>query len=605
MSLVPPGKILLMNKFISKLTNKPGIYKMLDANSNIIYVGKAANLKKRVSSYFTRKNDSIKTNILVENISNIEVIITKNEEEALILENTLIKKYKPKYNILLRDDKSYPYIMVDMSHKYPLIKFYRGDKSSKKGFFFGPYTQVSKVRYMLNLLQKLFKIRSCDNTFFSNRKKPCLQYQINRCDAPCVNFISSKTYGESITNSILLLQGKNNSIIDNYTKKMDDFSKEMRYEEASVIRDKISMIRTITKPKDIIENQGDIDIITIADKNNIICVDVFSTRNGINLGCKQYDFKKDIANSKYLLVSFIKQYYLSNIPPDKIVTYMKVNDYALIENLLKRKYKKGVKFIAAARNPYKKWIKICQQNTDERLKYTLVKSDNVNFFKSISSDFKMKISNGLCFDVSHHGGNNTQGSAVWFDNLGPKKNMYRRYNLNQSTKSDDYGAMREMISRRLKKLIDSDSIPDLLIVDGGKGQINIVNNIISEQKLTKLLIIGVVKGQHRKSDNDRIISSELKDITHTLSRESIINIQKMRDEAHRFAITGQRNKQLKKKYNSKLDGIAGIGLQRKTQILKYFGGIQGVLKASVEELSRVPQINENLAEKIYKHLQNR
>ena len=578
---------------------------MLDANGKVIYVGKAANLKKRVSSYFSRKNDSIKTNILVENIYNVEVIITKNEEEALILENTLIKKYKPKYNILLRDDKSYPYIFIDTSHKYPLMKFYRGDKSTKKGFFFGPYTQVSKVRYMLNLLQKLFKIRSCENSFFANRKKPCIQYQINRCDAPCVNLISPDNYNESITNSILLLQGKNNSIIDNFTKKMDDLSKEMKYEEASIIRDKISMIRTIAKPKDIIENQGDIDVITIAVKNNIACIDVFLTRDGVNLGSKQYHFNKtDTNDSEYLLTSFIKQYYLSNNPPDKIITHEKVVDYTLIEKILKKKYKKNIKLIYAIRNPYKKWIKICQQNTNERLSYMLIKNNSTKFFESMSNDFNKKITNSICFDVSHLSGNNTHGSAVWFDQLGPKKNMYRRYNLNQSNKSDDYGAMRDMISRRLKKLHDLNSIPDLIVVDGGKGQINVVKDVARNLGLSNLLIIGVVKGKHRKSDNDRIISSQLNDITHVLSRESMINIQKMRDEAHRFAITGQRNKQLKKKYNSKLDGITGIGLQRKTQILKYFGGIQGVLKASIEELSRVPKINENLAEKIYKHLQN-
>jgi len=594
-----------MDKFISTLTSKPGIYKMLDANGKVIYVGKAANLKKRVSSYFSRKNDSIKTNILVENIYNVEVIITKNEEEALILENTLIKKYKPKYNILLRDDKSYPYIFIDTSHKYPLMKFYRGDKSTKKGFFFGPYTQVSKVRYMLNLLQKLFKIRSCENSFFANRKKPCIQYQINRCDAPCVNLISSDNYNESITNSILLLQGKNNSIIDNFTKKMDDLSKEMKYEEALVIRDKISMIRTIAKPKDIIENQGDIDVITIAVKNNIVCIDVFLTRDGVNLGSKQYHFNKtDTNDSEYLLTSFIKQYYLSNNPPDKIITHEKVVDYTLIEKILKKKYKKNIKLIYAIRNPYKKWIKICQQNTNERLSYMLIKNNSTKFFESMSNDFNKKITNSICFDVSHLSGNNTHGSAVWFDQLGPKKNMYRRYNLNQSNKSDDYGAMRDMISRRLKKLHDLNSIPDLIVVDGGKGQINVVKDVARNLGLSNLLIIGVVKGEHRKSDNDRIISSQLNDITHVLSRESMVNIQKMRDEAHRFAISGQRNKQLKKKYNSKLDGITGIGLQRKTQILKYFGGIQGVLKASVEELSRVPKINENLAEKIYKHLQN-
>ncbi len=594
-----------MDEFISKLTSQPGIYKMLDVNSKVIYIGKAANLKKRVSSYFNRKNESIKTNVLVENISNIEVIITKNEEEALILENTLIKKYRPKYNILLRDDKSYPYILVDTSHKFPLIKFYRGHKSPKKGFFFGPYTQVSKVRYMLKLLQKLFKIRSCENSFFSNRKKPCLQYQINRCDAPCVDLISTSNYRESINNSILLLQGKNNSIIDHYTKKMDNLSKDMRYEEASVIRDKISIIRTIAKPNDIIENQGDIDIITIAIKNHQICIDVFSTRDGVNLGCKQYNFKrKDIIDSKSIITSFIKQFYLSNKPPKKIITRDTIVDHMLIEKILKQKYKNTIRLISATRNPYKKWIKICQQNTDERLAYTLVKSDNINYFDAVSKDLGKKILNTICFDISHLSGNNTQGSAIWFDRQGPKKNMYRRYNLNHSTKSDDYGALREMIYRRLKKLSEINSLPDLIIVDGGKGQVNVVKKIFNEQKLLNISVIGIVKGQHRKTDNDRIISSELEDITFSLSRESMISIQKMRDEAHRFAITGQRNKQLKKKYNSKLDGISGIGLQRKTEILKYFGGIQGVLKASVEELSRVPMINENLAEKIYKHLQN-
>ena len=346
-------------------------------------------------------------------------------------------------------------------------------------------------------------------------------------------------------------------------------------------------------------------MITIAVKNNIVCIDVFLTRDGVNLGSKQYHFNKtDTNDSEYLLTSFIKQYYLSNNPPDKIITHEKVVDYTLIEKILKKKYKKNIKLIYAIRNPYKKWIKICQQNTNERLSYMLIKNNSTKFFESMSNDFNKKITNSICFDVSHLSGNNTHGSAVWFDQLGPKKNMYRRYNLNQSNKSDDYGAMRDMISRRLKKLHDLNSIPDLIVVDGGKGQINVVKDVARNLGLSNLLIIGVVKGEHRKSDNDRIISSQLNDITHVLSRESMVNIQKMRDEAHRFAISGQRNKQLKKKYNSKLDGITGIGLQRKTQILKYFGGIQGVLKASVEELSRVPKINENLAEKIYKHLQN-
>ena len=594
----------MIEKLLDNLPNKPGIYKMLDSSKKVIYVGKAANIRKRVSSYFSKNNDSIKTSKLVENIKDIQITTTKNEEEALILENTLIKKFKPKYNILLRDDKSYPYILVDTTHKYPLIKFYRGHKASKKGHYFGPYTQVNKVRYMLNLLQKLFKIRSCEDTFFSNRKRPCLQYQINRCDAPCVNFISSENYQESINNSILLLQGKNQSVINQYTKKMENLSDNMKYEEASLVRDKISMIRTIAKPKDIIENQEDIDILTISSIDKNVCIDVFATRNGVNLGNKQFNFKlQNNEDHAITLNSFIKQYYLDNNPPKKIIVSKAINDKNLIESILKHKYKKSVKLIQANRRPYSNWIKICQQNTDDRMNYSLIKTDDLNLLKPLSRDIGREVNNIVCFDVSHMSGSNTQGSSIWFTNQGFKKNLYRRYNLSKTKRSDDYAAMSEMITRRFMKLKDSNTLPDVLVVDGGKGQINLAKTIINDLSIDNVSIFGVVKGHKRKTDNDRVLDEYLNDITSDLSRESVITLQRIRDEAHRFAITGQRQKQLKKKFNSKLDGIEGIGEHRKSEILKYFGGIQGVLKASIDELSQVPKINENLAEKIYKHLQ--
>ena len=594
-----------MINILSKLPSQPGIYKMLDKRRKVIYVGKATNLKKRVASYFSKRNIGVKTSILVENIDDIEVIITKNEEEALILENNLIKKFKPKYNILLRDDKSYPYIFVDTSHKYPTIKFYRGQKSSKKGYFFGPYTQVNKVRYMLNLLQKIFKIRSCENTFFSNRKKPCLQYQINRCDAPCMNYITLDNYNESVNNSLLLLQGKNNSIIQKFTEKMDNYSSQMKYEEASILRDKISMIRTIAKPIDIIENQGDIDVVSVAARESLVCIDVFSIRNGINLGNKQYNFKySELDSISSILNSFIKQYYLDNIPPKKIITSEILNDMTIMEQYLSKKYNKPIKIILAKRKPYSNWMKICYKNTCDRLNVNLLNNVDNNFLNPLKDDFQQIVESVLCFDVSHLSGTNTQGSAVWFTNEGSVKRNYRRYNLSTVKKSDDYEAMRVMIKRRMQRLIESDSLPDILLVDGGKGQISQANNIIRELSIDNILVLGIVKGHKRKTDNDRILDSNFIDITHQIKTDSLLVLQRIRDEAHRFAITGQRNKQLKRKYNSKLDGIVGIGEQRKSEILKYFGGIQGVQRASIEELSKVPKINENLAEKIFNHLQN-
>jgi len=594
-----------MINILSNLPSQPGIYKMLDKRRKVIYVGKATNLKKRVTSYFSKRNIGVKTSILVENIDDIEVIITKNEEEALILENNLIKKFKPKYNILLRDDKSYPYIFVDTSHKYPTIKFYRGQKSPKKGYFFGPYTQVNKVRYMLNLLQKIFKIRSCENTFFSNRKKPCLQYQINRCDAPCMNYITSDNYNESVNNSLLLLQGKNNSIIQKFTEKMDNYSSQMKYEEASILRDKISMIRTIAKPIDIIENQGDIDVVSVAARESLVCIDVFSIRNGINLGNKQYNFKySQLESISSALNSFIKQYYLDNIPPKKIITSEILNDMSIMEKYLSKKYNKSIKIIIAKRKPYSNWMKICHKNTCDRLNVNLLNNVENNFLDPLKDDFQRIVESVLCFDVSHLSGTNTQGSAVWFNNEGSVKSNYRRYNLSTVNKSDDYEAMRVMIKRRLKRLIESDSLPDILLVDGGKGQISQANNIIRELSIDNILVLGIVKGHKRKTDNDRILDSNFIDITHQIKTDSLLVLQRIRDEAHRFAITGQRKKQLKRKYNSKLDGIVGIGEQRKSEILKYFGGIQGVQRASIEELSKVPKINENLAEKIFNHLQN-
>jgi excinuclease ABC subunit C len=594
----------MIDKLILDITNRPGIYKFLDQNAKIIYIGKALNLKKRVSSYFKNSVGSIKTQKLVEHITNIEVIITENEEEALILENTLIKKYKPRYNILLRDDKSYPYIYIDTSHNFPSIKFYRGSKNTKKGVFFGPYTQVAHVRYMLNLTQKIFKIRSCENSYFNNRHKPCLQHQINRCDAPCVDLISKDDYSTSIKNTILFLQGKNESLINEYNIKMENYSSNQDFEEASMMRDKISMIRSLTKSKNIINNQKDLDIITYSNIDEIHCIDVFLVRDGVNLGNKTFEFKNLQDSSEIILNSFFKQYYLTNSPPIKIVVPSKFQDSNLLMNVLSRKHKKSIKLIYSSRKPYSTWSKICQTNTDDRLQLLLKSKSKDNLFASLNSDFKHadEIKDIVCFDISHLSGSNTQGSCVWFTKHGPQKNLYRRYNVTDIKRSDDYGAMKFVISKRLKKLKDEGSLPDLIVVDGGKGQITQAKLVLQELNIFNLMIIGIVKGHKRNTDNDRILDINFNDITLTLSKNTIITIQKMRDEAHRFAIIGQRHKSNKKQYNSKLDSVPGIGKIKKIELLKYFGGIQGILKSSAEDLTNVPGVSVRLADIIYNHL---
>ena len=597
----------MLNKIITNITSRPGIYQFLNDKSNIIYIGKAANLKKRIASYFNKTSNTIKTTKLVENIADIQIIITKNEEEALILENTLIKKHKPKYNILLRDDKSYPYIYIDTTHKYPSIKFYRGLKHNKKGFYFGPYTQVNHVRYMLNLIEKIFHVRSCDDSYFSNRTQPCLQFQLKRCDAPCVDYISAKDYKIAINNSILFLQGKNDALVKQFSDLMMQYSEQKKYEDASLVRDKIAMIRSLTQSKNLINNERNLDIITLSSSKNLTCLDVYLVREGINLGNKTFEFTNDSYTNTSLLNSFLKQYYLNNIPPDKIIVSSKSDDSSLLSNLLFKKYKKKIKIIHATRKPYSTWLQICQINCDERLNLLLSTKNKNDIFSSLNQDLKYQktIKTAICFDVSHLSGSNMQGAAVWFNFCGPDKKLYRRYNLNNVNKHDDYEAMKTIFKRRLSKLREEDNIPDLIIVDGGKGQITQGKNILKELGIVDALLLGVVKGPKRLSRNDRILDINFHDITLTLTHESIKLLQLIRNEAHRFAITGQRQKSLNKQFESKLDKIPGIGKTRKLGLLKYYGGIQGVLKSSLEDLLKVPGINLRLADIIYKHLHNK
>tara|TARA_B100000686_G_scaffold4007_1_gene4070 strand:- start:617 stop:2401 length:1785 start_codon:yes stop_codon:yes gene_type:complete len=587
---------------LKSLTSKPGIYKMLDKHRNIIYVGKASNLRNRVNSYFSSTNNSIKTSKLVEKICDIDLIITKNEQDALILENNLIKKHKPKYNILLRDDKSYPYIFIDTKHTYPSIKFYRGNQN-RIGKYFGPYTSVNTLRYMLNLIQKIFKIRQCEDSFFKNRKKPCLQYQIKRCSAPCVDYINQSNYENSINEAILLMTGKDESMLKKLSINMNQLSEDKKYEDAATVRDKIAMIRRFTQNKNVLLDRDNIDILTISSKENKTCIDVFMIRNGLNMGNKTFSFTiHDNSDDVYILNSFLKQYYLKNTPPDKIISKIKIIDKSLLKKLFYKNYKKHVDIICSIRGLYKELFYTCQENTDNRLN-RLLKSKS-NLFSTVIKDLSIDkiINNVICFDISHSSGRQTVGSSIWFDNNGPVKKYYRKYNLDSVKSSDDYGAIQNIISRRLSKLKQENNLPDLLIVDGGKGHVKQANQVLQDLSIKNILTFGIVKGDRRLTKNDRIIDSQYIDITKKISKKTLITFQILRDEAHRFAIVAQRKRLQSKQFNSKLDDIPGIGKTRKIEILRHFGGIDGVIKSSIDELKKVHGISNKMAKIIYNYL---
>ncbi len=586
--------------FLENLPTAPGVYKMLDATKDILYVGKAGNLKKRVSSYFTRSSQPIKTQRLVAKIQDIDFQITSNEQDALLLENNLIKEYKPKYNILLRDDKSYPYIIMNKNHPFPGFKFFRG-KPSKNGNFFGPYTHVVNVRKILAILQKTFQIRLCEDSYYKSRTKPCLQYQIKRCSGPCVGLIKKEDYSKTVESAQMFLRGETKSLFNKLEKEMISASNNKNFEVAAKYRDNIKLIRDITSHYSIFPEDKSIDFVLCLKTDSKVLVDINIIRSGVNMGCKNFTFPKtDHINIDETLTSFFKQYYLTHIPPNIIISKDKILDKSNIETVINKKFNQNSKILNRIDKKYSEFINICLMNLHNRslksIKQENNSLDNINLQLNITSEFI------LCFDVSHISGSSTVGSAVYFNKEGFIKSNYRKYNIKNIKKSDDYGALKLMIKRRLLK-IDNYSLKNiLLIVDGGKGQITQAKNVIDELGIKNTTIIGIHKGLNRLTKNDKVLNSSYKDISNTINKDALKLIQLIRDEAHRFAILNQRKRHNKLLFNSKLDGIPGVGDMRKKLIINHFGGIQGVLKASIRELKCIDGINEKLADIIYTHI---
>lgn len=600
--------------FLKNLTTRPGVYRMLDEAGKTLYVGKAGNLKNRVSSYFrTRALDS-KTMALVNRISNVETTVTSSETEALLLEQSLIKELAPPYNILLRDDKSYPYIYLSSEDTYPRLAFHRGAQN-KKGKYFGPFPSAHSVRDSLNVLQKVFKIRQCEDTFFKNRSRPCLQYQINRCSAPCCGLISEEDYADDVKHAIMFLEGKSQMVLDDYTDKMDKAAENLEFEKAAQYRDQIMHLRRIQEQQYVIGNHhGDIDVIAVKISPGGVCVLVMFIRGGRMLGNKTYYPKTSLdEDESRVLSAFIPQFYLAGKGgrevPGEIVVNARLEDKALLEAALRDKSGRRVGLSDNVRGDRRQWIKLAETNAEQSLGSYLANRNNIfQRFEALQEALALEaIPERLeCFDVSHSSGEATVASCVVFDQSGPRKSDYRRFNIEGVTAGDDYAAMAQALSRRYTRIKKGEGIlPDVLLIDGGMGQLHEAERILEELQITGVTLIGVAKGTSRKSGLETLYRSGMGEINLPPDNPGLHLIQHIRDESHRFAITAHRQRRGKKRKESTLDSIEGVGPKRRRALLRHFGGSQQVERASANELARVEGISPSLADHIYATLHNR
>ncbi len=597
--------------FLQELTSKPGVYQMQDAAGIVIYVGKAKNLKKRVSSYFRKTGQTPKTQVMVSQIANIEILVTHTESEALLLENNLIKNLKPRYNILLRDDKSYPYIFLSDQDKFARLAFHRGARK-KKGRYFGPFPNGHSVKSSLNLLQKLFPVRQCEDSFYKNRSRACLQYQIKRCSAPCVGLVSEADYAEDVRHTILFLEGKSNQVIDELIKRMDEAAAQLEYEKAAIHRDQIVSLRRLQETQYVSNEKGDLDVIAIEYQQGIACIQVFFIRDGLNLGNKSF-FPKNARHQTVseLLSAFIAQFYLSSLKTDRLIPSLILvshpfEDQALIETVLKEQSGHKIEIRDKVRGERLRWLQMAQANAQTALLSRLSnKASVVERFEELQKALNMDtVPERLeCFDISHSSGEATVASCVVFDQSGPLKSDYRRFNIDNITPGDDYAAMHQALTRRYIRAAKGEGkLPDLLVIDGGKGQVKQARDVLEELQLNSVRIIGITKGEGRKAAHDTLLLSETNEKVILPSNSKAMHLlQHIRDEAHRFAITGHKTRRAKARKTSQLEKISGLGPKRRQELLKQFGGLQEVARAGVEDLAKIKGISKSLAQKIYDH----
>ncbi|ACL72988.1 excinuclease ABC subunit UvrC [Thioalkalivibrio sulfidiphilus] len=589
--------------FLRTLTHRPGVYRMLGGAGEVLYVGKAKDLKKRVASYFRSNVSSARIRSMVSQIHNIEVTVTRTEAEALLLESNLIKEHRPRYNVLLRDDKSYPYILVT-DHAFPRLTFHRGARKPG-GRYFGPYPSAGAVRETLNLLQKLFLVRQCEDSFFQNRSRPCLQYQIRRCTAPCVGLVNEATYRQDVEHAVQFLEGKSEAVIRDLVVRMEQASERLAFEEAARYRDQITRLRQISEQQYISGAGGDVDIIACHQASGQACVQVFFVRGGHHLGNKAlFPSVPEDTSAEELISAFLAQYYLSREVPAEIILSHVPEDAEVLTEVLGERRGRAVSLSWNVRGERARWLEMAERNAELALRTRLASRAGMRErLEALAEalDLDELPSRMECFDISHTQGELTVASCVVFDAEGPVKSDYRRFNIEGITPGDDYAAMRQALQRRYTRLKEGEGrLPDVLFIDGGKGQVRQALEVLEELQVQGVSVVGVAKGADRKPGLETLVLSDSERPTILPPGSSALHlIQQIRDEAHRFAITGHRQRRAKARTASPLEQIPGMGPKRRQQLLKHFGGLRGVSRAGVAELSKVPGISRKLAQQIY------
>ncbi|MCR9191978.1 MAG: excinuclease ABC subunit UvrC [Gammaproteobacteria bacterium] len=602
-----------LRQVLKTLPSQPGVYKMLDAQGDVLYVGKALNLKKRVTSYFSRSAQTAKTKALVEQIANIDVTITHSETEALILENAWIKLFHPKYNILMRDDKTYPFIHISEHPLYPNIAVVRRKKRPNSANYFGPYPSTTAVHQTIHLIHKVFKIRNCSDVYFNARTRPCLQYQIKRCSAPCTHFISAQDYQRAIEDTKRFLQGKSRQILQDLTTRMQAAVDGLAFEEAALLRDQIKHLRTVQEGQSMVHATGEADVIVLEAYPGFACVQWVQVRGGEVVASDHY-FPKVPADSfdddheaalwQQVFGSFLTQIYVDTPEriPKTIITDRDVKEQAVLQTALTSLRGKSCQIKVGKRGLPQRWVSFAQKNLQQAMsKYHHAKESMQARLQGLATWMKLPhpITQIDCFDVSHFQGDATVASCVVFDEQGPAKRQYRRFNIQGVTRNDDYAAMAQALTRRYQN--PEQRYPEVLIVDGGLGQVGIARRVLADLGIDSIAVLGVAKGRTRKSGWETFILAHQDE--QGLPEHAPLRhlIQYIRDEAHRFAITAHRKKRDKSSMSSSLDSIEGIGPKRRKALLQRFGGIRALRHASIEELIKVPGISRDLASKIHQH----
>ncbi|ULU23530.1 excinuclease ABC subunit UvrC [Dyella terrae] len=604
MQSTPPPQAFDGKAFVKNLSTSPGVYRYFDEEGDLLYVGKAGNLKKRVGSYFLKPRMEPRIAAMVSQIARVDITVTRTEGEALLLESQLIKSLKPRYNILLRDDKSYPYIYLSGSEEYPRLAFHRGARNMP-GRYFGPYPSTFAVRESLNLMQKLFKVRQCEDSYFKNRSRPCLQHQIGRCTAPCVKLITVDDYRNDVRHAEMFLEGRSSAVIDELAGQMEQASKSLAFERAASLRDQVAALRKLQAEHHVQGASADMDVLACRIEAGMACVSVLFFRDGISLGTRDFFPRLPLdAEPADVLEQFIAQYYLDRPMPRELILGETLPNQQILGEVLAQQSGHVVELKSSVRGERARFLQMAERNAQASLTAKLASRQTLG---ARFDDLQKLLELGEpprrieCFDISHTQGELTVASCVVFGPEGPEKSHYRRFNITGITPGDDYAAMHQALVRRFRKVAEGDGAkPDVLLIDGGGGQVAQALDVLRELGVTGINVVGVAKGPGRRAGEETLVLADSGRNLHPGSASPALHlVAAVRDEAHRFAITGHRKRREKARERSVLEDVPGVGARRRSALLKAFGGLSGVEAAGVEELTRVKGIDRGLAERIY------